>query len=289
MIANELQRHFRELFEGGLFDEGERQKALLAKIQEHRTEELGRHESLDHEGPTLSPSRVKMAHPDSCARQLALSRDGAEKAKPHPGQQLMWENGHQIHALFWAALDAFPPEWAREIRFEEYVEREVPNPGGGDPILLRGFVDLMILHDLGLQGLEWEIVDGKTVRGAAFRYGEKDWPRETDALQVWLYDHILGEEATTEGGETYPITGGSVLYIDREGQNGFRACDVFLEKGRSSVERVLKVASRIITSDAMPRVLDAVVKRGKVMRPWLCDYCPYLNISCPGADIGREG
>lgn len=285
MIATELERHFWDLFESGLFDEGERQKALLQKIQEHRTEGLGRHESLDHEGPTLSPSRVKMAHPDSCARQLALSRDGAEKAKPHPGQQLMWENGHQIHALFWAALAAFPPEWAREIRFEEYVEREVDNPNGEDPILLRGFVDLMILHDLGLQGPEWELVDGKTVRGAAFRYGEKDWPRETDALQVWLYDHILDEEATTEDGTTYPVTGGEITYIDREGQNFLRCVDVDLDTGRDETREVLERAARIVTSDEMPPVLDPVLKRGKVTVPWNCLYCSWHEVSCPGAQV----
>lgn len=282
MIASEIESHFWEIFDRDVFEDEKTQRDLLINVHAARQDALGRAPENEEGVITLSPSRIKKAHPDGCLRQLALQRDGASTAKPHPGIVMMRENGHQIHAMVGEMFSLRPPEWAAHILMEEYYEREIQFQG--QPIVLRGFLDMAILHDLrGETG--WEIVDFKSVRGAAFRYGEKDWPRPTDALQVRLYDVLAEGGIPGPSGRKYPVLGGSIVYIDREGQNFLRAKNVDLQENRDEMRECVKRAAEVVTTDVMPPVIPPVVKRKKVELSWVCRYCNYFNISCPGPEI----
>lgn len=283
MIAKEIERHLWEITP--LLDDPDTQRELYKRIQVNRTHDIGRHEIEGEEKLiTLSPSRIKKASKNGCLRQLALQRDGAAMAEPHPGQILMRENGHQIHAMMLALLEIRKPAWAKAILIEEYFQMDAPYRVGSEnvDIRLRCFVDLLILHDLGLDGLEWEIVDLKTVRGKAF-YFEKEWPREDDQIQLKLNQRIAG--ARLEGPDGIaPITGGSIMYLDREGQNFCRVKDVELDK--VSVGDEFSRAADVVTDPSImpPLMPPKVTKKGRAL-PWQCLYCAWYKASCPGADI----
>lgn len=194
-----------------------------------------------------------------CPRQLWLRLQGAEKQPQHPGQRLMFEAGHRLHraCIEWLRM-GLQDGW--EI---QGVELDL------SPVLPEGTSGRCDCVLLGPGG-EQVVVDFKTVRGHAFKY--LDAPKPAHVLQVQAYCWALAADY------------GKLLYVDREGQNFAREFDVVRDD--AAVEKALSEAKRVEELSEPPPVLDAKKKagsKGKPVLPWQCEYCDYLDVSCPGA------
>lgn len=191
-----------------------------------------------------------------CPRQLWLRLHGAEKAKKHPGQHLMFAAGHRLHAAV--------VEWLREGLEDGWeitgVECDLTSvlPEG-----LSGTCDIVLTGPNG----ERVVVDTKSLRGRAFSF--LDSPKPANVLQVQAYCFALDADY------------GMLLYVDREGQNFAREFRV--ERDDAAVKEAVDVAKRIEGLLEPPPVLQPKeLKKGK-KNPWQCDYCDYCGVSCPGA------
>jgi hypothetical protein len=209
----------------------------------------------------LHISDLAVAIGEKCPRQLWLRLQGAEK-KPHTsGQLLMFDHGNRIH--------------------ERLVEIIRVNLNGGWQIqAVEKRVELGVFtgrYDTRLWNSTegWEIiVDFKSIRGRAFSYLEEAKP--ANVLQVQAY--IMAADAD----------GGLVFYVDREGQNQCK--QFYVARDDERVSNAMVDAVRLAKGQD-PGILEPKLVIGKnkgpdsvkLTMPWNCNYCDYLDVSCPGA------
>lgn len=204
---------------------------------------------------------IEDAGDKKCARQLWLRLHGAEKRERSPGQLLMLRHGTRIHEDMEELIrEALPDGWSIAGR-EMAVE----------------MLGITGRYDFELVGPDDQTVDVdiKTVRGNWFRYANTERPANVMQLRFYL-------SAT---GADYGI----LLYVDREGQNGCR--QFVVERDDDAIVEAAGMAKCIAKMIPPPPVMPPNIKiqrnKGpdsvKVKLPWQCDYCDYLDVSCPGA------
>lgn len=129
-----------------------------------------------------------------------------------------------------------------------------------------GLPDMTGHADLVLQGKgtsEYKAVyDFKTVRSNAFKYGDlvKD-------------GHVLQVQAYMKG---FDVKKGGLIYIDREGQNGYRFHPV--ERDDAAVVRAARRLYDVLTQSAVPEYKEPVIQIAKngditLKTPWQMSYC----------------
>ena len=208
---------------------------------------------------------------EGCPRQLWLKLKGADKKQLSAGMLLMFWHGKRIHVDLVDLLRAgLPAEW-------EIVGVEVPMEFDE----IHGTADVVLKNTLTHEPI---VADFKTMRGRGF-YFLKDEPKPAHKLQVQAYGY--GLDVTRQ----YDTDGGWVLYVDREGQNAMQQFPV--ARDDNAVNEAIVAAKLIRDMPKAPDILNPVVKQGKptktkgipitVAMPWMCDYCDYINVSCPGA------
>ena len=208
---------------------------------------------------------------EGCPRQLWLKLKGADKKKLTAGQLLMFWHGKRIHVDLVDLLRAgLPAEW-------EIVGVEAPMVFDE----IHGTADVVLKNTLTHEII---VADFKTMRGRGF-YFLNDEPKPAHKLQVQSYGY--GLDVTRQ----YDADGGMVLYVDREGQNAFQQFPV--ARDDNAVKEAIIEAKLIRDMPKAPDILNPVAKQGKatktkgipitVAMPWMCEYCDYINVSCPGA------
>ena len=205
-------------------------------------------------------SDLAVAIGEKCPRQLWLRIRGAKKKELSTGQLLMFDHGHRIHERLVEVMDtALPLGW-----HIFHVEKGVRI---GD---VTGRLDIMLKHALGSR----VVVDFKTLRGRAFGYLEE--VRPAHKLQVQSYSMAVNAD------------GGLVFYVDREGQN--KPKQFFVERDDAKVKwaiaETLEVAHGEQPGILLPQLVISKNKGPdsvKLKMPWQCEYCEYIDISCPGA------
>ena len=208
---------------------------------------------------------------EGCPRQLWLKLKGADKRQTSAGILLMYWHGKRIHVdlvdLLRAGLTA---EW-------EVIGVEVPMEFDD----VHGTADMVLSNTLRHEII---VADFKTMRGRGF-YFLNDEAKPAHKLQVQTYCYGLDRT------RPYDVDGGLVFYVDREGQNAFQQFPV--ERDDNVVNEAIIAAKIIRDSAQAPDILDPIVREGKATKtkgtpitikmPWMCDYCDYINVSCPGA------
>ena len=206
-------------------------------------------------------SDLAVAIGEKCARQLWLRLQGAKKKDLTAGQLLMFDHAHRIHErLVEVIRENLNGGWQIQA-----VEKQVSI---GD---VTGRYDTRLWHD----GEGWEIiVDFKTMRGRAFGYFKDAKPAHV--LQVQAYVTAADADA------------GLLFYVDREGQNAARQFFVERDDARvfTALRHTLDIAKGPDPGILAPKV---EVRQNKgpdsvyLKQPWNCDYCEYIDVSCPGA------
>lgn len=186
-----------------------------------------------------------------------------------PGELLMLRMGDVVHDYIARLVEkaVLPYGWYVEA-VEERVTLEVELEG--DEVESVGSrLDIRLRHIL--TGAV-HVVDVKTKRGGAFRYLKDAKPG--DVLQVQGY--MKAADADT----------GSVLYVDREGQNGFREFGV--DRNDQRPEEAVRRLVAIRDSETPPAPVGLLVTR-KVNKgpdsvylkfPWQIEWCDLVGCAC---------
>ncbi len=200
---------------------------------------------------------------EGCLRQVWYRINGYERREDTPGKLWMFKQGHRIHELVPELLD-MPDGW--------YVAgiEEKTTVGG-----LTGGYDLSIFRTRKHSPGTTVIVDFKTIRGAAFGYLNE--PKKSHVAQ--LQGYLKAENADY----------GILLYIDREGSNGFLQFRV--ERDDEATKERCDVLERLPGTEKPPGILEPQIRLRAnkndqaiyVTQPWQCNYCDYCDVSCPGA------
>lgn len=230
-----------------------------------------------------------------CDRQIWLRLRGAATQEVGIGKLLMFDNAHRLHEMVAAYLAAgLPAQGWHVVKVEEVIEAE----GDGRLDVLAAHFPEPIMGGVGAiyqlsPGAQWQgwstdpttarvvyadsvcVIDIKTVRGAAFAHLAEPKPQHMHQVQ----GYVRAEKADF----------GAVLYVDREGQNGFK--QFLLCRDDAEVERRWRRLQEIQAMEREPPVLLPVlrVKENKgpdaiyVDEPWPCQYCGFRDVSCPGA------
>ena len=209
---------------------------------------------------------------EGCPRQLWLRLRGAQKKKPTPGQLLMFRHGNRIHRELiedlWTGL---PSEWDI-IAVEKPIEFEG----------IIGRCDCLLQNR---QTKEIIVVDFKSKRGKKFKHLDAEGkPQPGDPLQVQGYSYGFTVRAICE-----PVCG-TIVYVDREGQNGFRQFDDIPNDFQAVKDAIAEIKTIAGLSEAPP-ILEAELKINinkrddsvELPNRWQCDYCDYRDISCHSA------
>jgi hypothetical protein len=189
-------------------------------------------------------------------------RDEPTRAKK-PGEYLMLEMGNHVHVeianLITEAVKG--TGWkvcGRELTcIDDY---------GGEEV--RGRYDILLEHEDG----RYHIIDIKTKRGKAFQFLNEAKPG--DVLQVQWY--MKSEGACT----------GSILYVDREGQNFMR--EFAVDRDDAAVEEAVAKLQEIRDNEMPPPTLTLKVSRNynkgadsfKVEYPWQIQWCDLEGCAC---------
>ena len=215
----------------------------------------------DWDDKALHISDLGTAIGEGCPRALWLRLNGAKKKEATTGKLLMFHHGQRIHEdLVELITPHLPDEW-HIIKVEQPVE----------VYGLTGRYDYQMIHKDGTK----VIVDFKSIRGRAFNY--LDGPKPAHVIQVQGY--MAAEDADH----------GIIWYVDREGQNASQ--QFVVERDDDRVEIAAMRLGYGARHKNPPLILDPVLEikenKGpdsvKVKQPWQCDYCDYLDVSCPGA------
>lgn len=217
-------------------------------------------------------SDLAVAIGEKCPRQLWLRLHGAEKQRQHVGMLLMWDHGQRIHERLVEIINkGLDNGW-----YIEWVEEPVRLPG------VTGRLDTRLKRKDNRI-----VVDFKSVRGKAFSFLNEAKP--SHVLQVQSY--ITGTDSN----------GGLVFYVDREGQNACKQFPVFRDDERvlKAVTEVKRIALAVNPPPILQPKLEISKNKGpdsiKLCQGWMCDYCQYIDVSCPGAlpkrhrDLGIVG
>jgi hypothetical protein len=193
-----------------------------------------------------------------------------EPTKPDtPGRILMRRIGDLVHDYIASIIGrAVGPYGWYVVAIEERVTLEVEiDDDTTETIGSR--LDIKLRHYE--TGLEW-VIDIKTKRGGAFRFLKESKPG--DVLQVQGY--MKGEDADL----------GSVLYVDREGQNLVRQFDV--DRGDERPEEAVRRLVAIRDNETPPPAVGLKVKRVNnkgpdsiyVNLPWQIEWCDLQSCAC---------
>lgn len=202
---------------------------------------------------------------DLCPRQLWLKLNSAERREKHYGEDIMFMRGDIIHI-----------ETAKILQYglDDYWTIK----GIEVPVVLRiCSYPIVGRTDMILRGQKGEkiIVDFKTSRGGNFKYLDAEGPGEEKKAQVRGY---IGATAADYG---------ILFFIDREGQNGIRQFYVERDNDRlrDDFAKIKKIKEK--EPEVLKPRLNVKINKGDnsiyLNHPWQCDYCDYLDVSCPGA------
>lgn len=202
---------------------------------------------------------------EKCARQIRHRLNQDERADDSVGQMMMFDNGHSIHERVTDLIkEPLLDQGWEIIGVEVPVTEHLPE-------WMRGTLDLKLRGPGG----EIVIVDYKTKKGNAFR-----WMNSAgEGNKIQLQGYMMVEDADY----------GMLLYIDREGQN--TPVPFIVERNDARVIDGINTLEAIYKTPSLPaRILPKLTfsrNKGpdgvKLELPWQCDYCPYLDKSCPGA------
>lgn len=193
-----------------------------------------------------------------CDRQLWMRIQGKESKDRKLGEKIMFDHGLSIQVRFSYLLALGMPEnWSiKDILFIMSSSAEA---------------DLIINGPVGDV-----VVEVKTARGNAFSFLDDARPRHRLQTQCYMYE---GD-----------IDNGTVLYIDREGQNKPHQYPV--ERDDEFVEKAKRQAESIAEQELRPPVIgyaDVSISKNKttgdsvkIDLPWQCRNCPYHNHGCEG-------
>jgi len=200
---------------------------------------------------------------EGCLRQVWYRINGYPRKENTPGKLWMFKQGHRIHELVPELLE-LPTGWRP---FDVEIKTGLDG--------ITGRYDLKLVKTGGDGPWITVIADFKTVRGNAFRYLDKPKPSHVAQLQGYL----LSENADY----------GILLYIDREGQNGFLQFRVDRDdEGTKERCEILNALRGYSHPTRLPEP-NVRLRENKndwaiyVSSPWFCEYCDYRDISCPGA------
>lgn len=207
-----------------------------------------------------------------CPRALWYRLQGEKPAEITDGQRLMFHQGHNLEDIVYDCL-------LREIK-ELPLDGTVPTliTRHGDASMENGISGT---YDLCIRTADYTyIVDVKTRRGAAFRYG--DGPKPAEKLQVLGYMYALGQSLQIEPERLK----GMILEVDREGQN-FARCwqfDYDKETVEKAVDELLAISEAKEPPEGVKPWLTRKVNKGKdslILRvPWQCSHCPFKDGCC---------
>lgn len=212
---------------------------------------------------------------EGCPRQLWFRIHGHEKRELTPGMMLMFHHGKRIHQDLVPLIKAgLSTDW--QIMGHE-IEVEYDDVIGTFDIYFYNKIEKVFV-----------IGDFKSMRGNGFKWLKEKYPdqaKPAHGLQVQTYLYIADRCRYVDADM------GLVFYVDREGQNAFQQRPV--PRNDFAVEEAILLAKSMIAEPEPPDILPPNIKTGKstktkgvpvyVSNPWNCDYCDYMDITCPGA------
>lgn len=183
-----------------------------------------------------------------------------------PGERVMLDMGDRTHIYVAELLEKALEGTDWHVAYTEVpVQLEV----GGEEI--RGRIDIVLYHVDG----HIHIIDVKSKRGAAFKFLPEAKPG--DVLQVQAYMMAYGADT------------GSVLYVDREGQNFMREFDVPRDDARPY--RAVELLQQIRDNDTPPPPVTLGITRKEnkgpdslyLSVPWQITWCDLQSCACKKA------
>ena len=196
-----------------------------------------------------------------CKRELKLRLQGAEGKPPTEGMMWLWDRGHDAEARVEQILGKFLAEGWRLKDWQVGIEYQG----------VKGTLDFLLEHEDETTC----IIDCKTARGNAFDR-LRNAPKESHVLQVSAYALATGADLA------------GLLYVDREGQNGFIQWEVVPD--REAVDRAVEQIKMVDHIDHLPDIVrpSVTIRENKgpdsiyLKEKWTCSYCSYRDISCDG-------
>lgn len=207
---------------------------------------------------------------ETCLRQVWLRVRNSKAREQGIGEKLMFDHGHRLHAhaveLLRAGLDEGWTIAGVEVSCSNALTAALALPITGT-------------YDCLLEGPNGErvVVDFKTTRGTAMRFLVNE-PKPTHRIQIQAY--MLATDASY----------GKLLYIDREGQNGFKEFRV--ERDDDAVRAAANALNDAVYAEDPPAIIGPKITqlktKTKIELPWQCQYCRFHRVSCAGADVPSE-
>jgi hypothetical protein len=229
-------------------------------------------------GSFLHCSDLGQGLPDGCLRQVWLRLNDHPQNDDDLGKLWRFARGNQVHEALTPLLEEGLSDGWEVVGAEIALGPELEKLFG----IERGSMDLLLWHPVLRCTL---VVDYKTVKtGGLLRLSS---PKPENVLQVQGY---------TEGAELAferSCLGGVLIYVDREGQGGFKS--FFVRRDRAAVEAAAEKLRALRTMEEPPPGPPPAGKK----EHWRCQYrtrdgevssCPFYEISCPGSlALASEG
>lgn len=200
---------------------------------------------------------------DGCQAAFWHRCRDAEQKEISPGQLLMFKVGDLIHEYMVEMLRKHLPAHGWEV---------VDDEGRAEAFGISGRFDVKIRH---IETGWTRVVDFKTKRGNAFQYLNE--PKPGNVIQDQFY--IAAEDADD----------GSLLYIDREGQNFVR--EFLVERADHRPATAVKVLEEIRDAEEPPPPVELTLKRVRnkgpdsiyLNVPWQITWCSLKHCPCAAA------
>lgn len=231
-------------------------------------------------GEFLHCSDLGQATAGGCLRQVWLRINGHEENPPELGKLWRFARSNHIHEALTPLLAEGLGEGWRVACRELPLGEELSASFGID----KGAMDVGLLNDKERIAI---VVDYKTIKtGGLLRLLG---PKEEHMLQVQGYAEAWQRRLDLEsrlGWPQYTVLGSLVVYVDREGQGGFR--EFFVARDRPAVERAAETLRGLRSMTEPP---PGPPPQGK-KEHWRCEYrtrdgevsqCQFLGASCPGS------
>jgi hypothetical protein len=175
----------------------------------------------------------------------------------------LWDRGHSAEGSILVLLGE---HLSAQGWYVEAVQGEVEYKG------ISGTFDFWLEHEEGITC----VIDCKTARGNAFSRLQQE-PKESHVLQVSAYALATGADLA------------GLIYVDREGQNGFIQWEVVPDK--AAVDQAIGEVREVSALGYEPAILRPTlnVRENKgpdsvtIKEPWQCSYCDFRGVSCDGA------
>ena len=198
-----------------------------------------------------------------CTLAFWLKCRNEPRSEKTPGELLMLQQGDNVHEIIQDMVEeaVVGTGWSvvgREEKCEIFVGEE----------RIGGRLDIRLQHEDG----RTHVIDIKTKRGKAFGYLPEAKPG--DVLQVQLYMKATDADS------------GSVLYVDREGQNFMREFEVERNDARPETAAKKLIAIRDSETPPAPVTLGITRKENKgpdsikLTVPWQIGWCDLQQCAC---------